>query len=133
MSVSPRTAVRRLLPALLSFALTCTLTLSIVRAAPAESRAVDLAREAYVTGVEAAKSERSFDAVEHFRHSYELSHTTAALYNLGVALRAPGRHREARDTFTILLKDGDKLDSATRDTAAKLLADARQRVVELHI
>jgi hypothetical protein len=99
----------------------------------AEPRAVDLAREAYIQGIDAAKNERWFDAVEHFRHSYELSHTTAALFNLGVALRALGRHREARDTFTVLLKEGQKLDQATRENAEKLLRDASQRVVELHI
>jgi hypothetical protein len=136
MSVSPRTPTVIATRTRTAFALAllvffCALSLNTqVRAEP---RAVDLARESYVQGIEAAKNERWFDAVEHFRHSYELSHTTAALYNLGVALRALGRHREARDTFSVLLEGAGKLDQATRENAEKLLRDAGQRVVPLRI
>ena len=116
-----------------SSALVLAVSLLLSARVHAEPRSVDLAREAYIQGIDAAKNERWFDAVEHFRHSYELSHTTAALYNLGVALRALGRHREARDTFAVLLKEGQKLDDATRENAQKLLRDAGQRVVQLRI
>src|SRR5688500_19004116 len=80
--------------------LACWLSYS---SAYAESTPVDQEREHYVRGLEAARREAWSDAVVHFRLSYELSGTSASLYNLAVALRALGRHRDARDAFDRLL------------------------------
>jgi hypothetical protein len=94
---------------------------------------IDAARAAYVQGLDAAKNEQWSDAVEAFRHSYELSTTSAALYNLGFALRALGRHREARDTFGALLKERAALDGSTLAQAERMRSEEAKRVVSVNV
>ncbi len=59
----------------------------------------DAAREEFRSGEAAALEERWADSERHFRRAFELSGVVAALVNQAVALRALGRHRDARDAF----------------------------------
>lgn len=66
---------------------------------------VEEARSLFVAGSAAIEAGRWADAVDSFRRSYEVSGVPAALYNMAMALRALGRHREARDAFVILIDE----------------------------
>ncbi|MEM1414840.1 MAG: tetratricopeptide repeat protein [Myxococcota bacterium] len=88
------------------------------------------AREAYRLGTEAAAEERWADSERHFRTAYALSGVTPALFNQAVALRALGRHREARDAFGEVLRD-EELTPALRSRAASLRAESARRVATL--
>ena len=57
------------------------------------------ARAEFVAGSEAATAGRWADSLEHFQRAYLMSGVPTALYNAAMALRALGRHREARDAF----------------------------------
>lgn len=89
------------------------------------------AREAFARGSEAAAEERWADSERWFRRAYELSGVSSALFNQAVALRALGRHREARDAFRRLL--GQDIDSAVRDTARDLMEQSAARVATLRL
>jgi len=88
-------------------------------------------REAFRRGSEAAAEERWADSERWFRRAYELSGVSSALFNQAVALRALGRHREARDAFRTLLA-GD-VEGAVRDTATQLMAQSVARVATIAI
>lgn len=65
----------------------------------AQSDSDDQARAEFVAGSEAATAGRWADSLEHFQRAYLMSGVPTALYNAAMALRALGRHREARDAF----------------------------------
>lgn len=89
------------------------------------------AREAFARGSEAASEERWADSERWFRRAYELSGVSSALFNQAVALRALGRHREARDAFRRLL--GEDIDPSVRETARELMEQSAARVASLRL
>lgn len=91
----------------------------------------DEAREAFQRGSEAAQEERWADSEREFRRAYELSGATSALFNRAVALRALGRHVEARDAFDVLLTDASALDPAVREQVETLRRESAARVARL--
>lgn len=92
----------------------------------------DEARTAFREGTEAAETERWADSERAFRRAYALSHAPSALFNRAVALRALGRHVEARDAFDELLAETDApLESDLRESARTLRAESASRVASL--
>lgn len=89
------------------------------------------AREAFGLGSEAAAEERWADSERWFRRAYELSGVSSALFNQAVALRALGRHREARDAFRRLLEAD--VDPTVRETATQLMEQSGSRVATLRL
>jgi hypothetical protein len=89
----------------------------------------DAAREAFVSGAEAAERQLWADSERHFARAYELSRVPAALFNRAVALRNLGREREARDAFDRISRE--EVDDATRTRAITLRDEAAARVVTL--
>jgi tetratricopeptide (TPR) repeat protein len=100
-----------------------------------QRREADLeeARARFVAGQAAVESGRWADAVDDFRRAYELSEVPAALYNVGFALRALGRHREARDVFERLLGRHADMDATLREEAQRFRREAAARVVALEL
>jgi hypothetical protein len=92
----------------------------------------DAAREAFRRGAEAAQEERWADSEREFRRAYALSGVSSALFNQAVALRALGRHVEARAAFDALLRD-EALDDAVRTQAEELRAQSEVRIATLAI
>jgi tetratricopeptide (TPR) repeat protein len=90
------------------------------------------ARERFLEGTTAMDEARWADAVEAFREAHDLVGSPVALYNLGFALRALGRYREALDAFDVLLAT-EGLDEATRTDAASLRDEVRGRVATLAV
>jgi len=89
------------------------------------------ARALFRAGVAASDQERWSDAVESLRRSFELSCEAPPLFNLGAALRALGRHREARDVFTQLLTLD--IPQGMRPPAEQFLREAAARVATLEL
>lgn len=103
-------------------------------AAPANvhTRDDDEARAAFREGTEAAETERWADSERAFRRAYALSRAPSALFNRAVALRALGRHVEARDAFDQLLAETDApLASDLRESASTLRTESASRVAKL--
>jgi hypothetical protein len=122
----------------LAFAVSCLgLVAGAVPLCPAPAVAqgrdtdVEEARARFVAGQAAVESGRWADAVDDFRRAYQLSRVPAALYNVGFALRALGRHREARDVFTQLLSRHPDTDATLREEARQFREEAAARVVAL--
>lgn len=90
----------------------------------------DGAREAFAEGIEAAADARWERARERFAASYALEPKVAALYNLATALRALGRHREARDALDRVLTDPDAREDV-RDSARTMRAEEQARIARL--
>ena len=89
------------------------------------------ARAAFERGQTAADEGRWADALREFEQAYMLSGVPTALFNAGMAQRALGRHRDARDTFVRLL---DSHPDSTAAEQARALRDeeaARVAVLEL--
>ncbi|HEY8428372.1 MAG TPA: tetratricopeptide repeat protein [Sandaracinaceae bacterium] len=110
--------------------------------AAAEARAQDCNREAGVRDVERARSlfiegsrdvesYRWADAIPKFEEAYALSCAPSALYNLAMALRALGRHREARDAFDRLLANHSDLGGELRTNAEQYRREEAARVAVL--
>lgn len=115
------------------FLVRAMLLVALVGASPASAQddARDEAREAFQRGSEAAQEERWADSEREFRHAYDLSHSTSALFNRAVALRALGRHVEARDAFDTLLSDEGALDPAVREQVTHLRGESAARVARI--
>ncbi|MEM6955233.1 MAG: tetratricopeptide repeat protein [Myxococcota bacterium] len=83
-------------------------------------RDTDAARDAFMAGQAAAEEGRWSDSLNEFQRSYLLSGAPTALYNAAMALRALGRHREARDAFQRIM------DSHGDHPAAAASAEKRE-------
>ena len=91
----------------------------------------DAAREAFLRGQEAADSGRWADALREFEQAYLMSGVPTALFNAGMALRALGRHKEARDTFDRLIESHP--DSPATEQARPLRDEEAARVAVLEL
>lgn len=91
------------------------------------------ARQRFIRGQEAADAGRWADAEKHFREAYALSRVPTALFNRAFALRALGRHIEAREAFASLLESHPQAQPDLRDEASRLHEEtsARIAIVEL--
>jgi hypothetical protein len=89
------------------------------------------AREHFVRGTRAIEVGRWADAVREFERAYELSRAPTALFNTGFALRALGRHVEARAAFDRLLADHADADEAVLDEARELREEVNGLIVTL--
>jgi len=98
--------------------------------AEAEPAPID-AREAFRRGSEAAAEERWADSERWFRRAYEASGVSSALFNQAVALRALGRHVEARDAFAELLRG--EVDPTVEQTARGLMEQSAARVATIEL
>ncbi|HJL18597.1 MAG TPA: tetratricopeptide repeat protein [Sandaracinaceae bacterium LLY-WYZ-13_1] len=91
------------------------------------------AQALFIAGSAAVDSGRWADAIDSFERSYALSCRVAALYNLAMALRALGRHREARDTFDRIVRDHDDIPDDLRDTIDEFRREEAGRVAVLEL
>jgi tetratricopeptide (TPR) repeat protein len=96
--------------------------------ASAQTADLDRARQAYARGLEAAEDGQWPRALEEFTRSYDLSPTGVALYNRATALRALGRHLEARDALRSLLAEHRDLDADLRDAAIEMRDEEAARI-----
>ncbi|MCC7540152.1 MAG: tetratricopeptide repeat protein, partial [Deltaproteobacteria bacterium] len=94
----------------------------------------DHARELFLHGIELSDQVRWAEALDWFRESYVRRAAAAPLLNIGIALRAIGRHREAAETFTQFLAvfggrnaEHDRLARQYRDEALGSVARVRVR------
>ncbi len=71
----------------------------------AEEARIAQARASFIAGSQAAEEGRWADSLSQFQEAYLLSGVPTALYNAAMALRALGRHREARDAFDQLVRN----------------------------
>lgn len=101
---------------------------------PADDAATRFAegRAAYARGLAAADEVRWSDALREFERAYALARVPSALFNVATTLRALGRHVDARDTLTRLLRDHE-LDAETQAEAARLLREESTRVARLRV
>jgi hypothetical protein len=83
---------------------------------------ISQARDRFVHGMELAQAESWDEALEEFVGSYAQSGNPVALYNIGSALRALRRFREARLAFDRLLEDPE-LDQETRANAEDMRSE----------
>lgn len=90
------------------------------------------AREAFLRGMEFAGERRFEDARREFVHSYALSGSPVALFNLASTLRSLGRHREASEAFERLLADRG-LEPSVRAQAEPMHAEVVQHVARLRL
>ncbi len=94
---------------------------------------VALARDYFIRGTQATEELRWDDAERHFRRAYELSGAASALMNVGLSLRALGRHLEARQVFHELLEKPLLPQGMDRDRIRQLRDEADAKVAELRI
>jgi tetratricopeptide (TPR) repeat protein len=91
------------------------------------------AQALFIAGSAAVDSGRWADAIDSFERAYALSCRVAALYNLAMALRALGRHREARDTFDRLVRVHPDIPDELRQTVANFRREEANRVAVLEL
>lgn len=92
---------------------------------------VDRARSLFVDGSHDVEGFRWADAIPKFENSYALSCAPSALYNLAMALRALGRHHDARDAFDRLLAEHPDLGGELRTNAETYRREEAARVAVL--
>lgn len=85
------------------------------------------ARDRFVHGMELAQAESWNEALAEFQASYAQSGNPVALYNIGSALRALRRFREARIAFDRLLEDPE-LDTEARANAEQMRAEMTAQI-----
>lgn len=92
------------------------------------------ARALFSAGQDAARNALWADAVDRFEESYELCAMAPPLFNLAVALRALGRHLEARDAAVRVLSAHDaELAPEQRREAEQFLAAESTRLSRLRV
>ncbi len=96
-------------------------------APPPPSRDAEEGRRLFIAGTQAVEAGLWADAIESFERAYELTNAPSALRNVALALRALGRHREARDAFERLLRE-HTLDPETRRDLETLRAEEAARL-----
>lgn len=89
------------------------------------------ARREFVEGTQAAAEGRWADSLSRFQHAYLLSGVPVALFNAAMALRALGRHREARDAFDRLREGHPESDAAAEALPLRNEVAARIALIEL--
>jgi tetratricopeptide (TPR) repeat protein len=95
--------------------------------------ALQQARQLFVEGSADVDSGRWADAIEKFERAYSLSCAPSALYNLAMALRALGRHREARDAFDRLLANHPNLTGELQANTTMYRREEAARVAVLEL
>ena len=90
------------------------------------------AREAFVRGTQFGAEDRFEEARREFLHSYALSGSPVALFNLASSLRSLDLHREAAEAFIRLLANPD-LDARIRSRAAPMYAQVVAHVTRLRL
>ena len=113
---------------MVAFAQETAATAETPAAADGGDARVARAQALFNQGKEYLEQELWTDALDAFQQSYGLVRRPGALNNIGVCLRALGRHREARDAFVRLLTDHQNADAALLDQAREF-RDAEARVV----
>lgn len=124
-----------------SLARALVVALTVVAATPSVAAAqsggaarVSEARELFAAGSRAVDEGRWADAVSLFSRSYEISGVPPALFNLAFALRALGRHVEAKSAFDLLLtRHRDVIEPELRDRAVSLLEEERARIAHVSV
>lgn len=123
---------RQMTRALISLTLAAGLLAASARGSAQSSDANrDAARDAFLRGQQAADSGRWSDALREFEQAYLMSGVPTALFNAGMALRALGRHKEARDTFDRLIESHP--DSPATEQARPLRDEEAARVAVLEL
>jgi tetratricopeptide (TPR) repeat protein len=89
------------------------------------------ARQLFVSGSADVDAGRWSDAIAKFDRAYSLSCAPSALYNLAMALRALGRHRDARDAFDRLLREHPNLTGELRTNGTNYREEEATRVAVL--
>ncbi|MEM6960362.1 MAG: tetratricopeptide repeat protein [Myxococcota bacterium] len=126
-----------LMAATLQFSMRCLAQSNPDRATSESDAPADLptpaqqALDAFRLGSEAAAEERWADSARHFEEAYNLTGSPSASFNRGVALRAMGRHVEARDAFDEALRADPPLDDASREIAQQLRDQSSDRISTL--
>ncbi len=92
---------------------------------------VSRARALFIDGSRDVEGFRWADAIPKFEESYALSCAPSALYNLAMALRALGRHRDARDAFDRLLANHPDLAGDLRSNSEQYRREEAARVAVL--
>lgn len=93
---------------------------------------VEVARRLFQEGMLAIEQGLWLEALTSFRGAYELTRAPSALQNVAIALRALGRHREARDAFATLLRE-HALDPDTRREITALRDEVMASLATLEI
>lgn len=101
------------------------------RPASPSQQDIATARGLYEQGLAYIEELRWEDALHVFEEAYARSGVGAALYNVAAALRALGRHEEARRAIELLLREHPELDATLRASARTLLAEAEARLATL--
>jgi hypothetical protein len=113
----------------------CLLGASSARAQDCNAHAspsdVERARALFIDGSQDVEGYRWADAIPKFEEAYALSCASSALYNLAMALRALGRHREARDAFDRLIANHPDLGGELRSNAEQYRREEAARVAVL--
>lgn len=99
--------------------------------AGASASEVERARALFIDGSQDVEAYRWADAIPKFEEAYALSCAPSALYNLAMALRALGRHREARDAFDRLIANHPDLGGELRTNAEQFRREESARVAVL--
>lgn len=94
----------------------------------------EVARQHFADGSLSIQEGRWADAIRHFREAYRLTGVSVALYNVAIALRALGRHKEARDAFSELLEEhASTMERERRKEVRELLAEEEARLAVLNL
>lgn len=121
--------------ALSSVAVWVSMVVCVAVASPAAAQSDadrEQARALFAAGQAAVDAGRWTDALDAFRHAYELTHVPSALFNAAFALRALGRYREAETSFVELLAL-EATRPAMRTEAEGYLAEVRERIAHLSL
>jgi hypothetical protein len=113
------------------------LAATVARAQPcAASRTpsdLTTARSLFEQGQADVNAHRWADAIARFEQSYTLSCAPSALFNLGMALRALGRHRDARDVFDRFTTNHAQSTEPPYDRVPALREEEARRVAVLEL
>jgi tetratricopeptide (TPR) repeat protein len=88
------------------------------------------AQDEFVAGLRAAEALEWDRALASFERSYALAPTAAALFNAATALRALGRHVDARDALARLLRE-HPVEPDVRVAAEQMLEEENARIATL--
>ncbi len=124
----------------------CSLILALAALLPASALAqgggrcgelspteMEEARALFIAGSAAVEAGRWSDAVASYERAYQLSCAPSALYNLAMAYRALGRHRDARDAFDRLMALHPDLNADLRVNAQQFRREEASRVAVLEL